>query len=330
MMERLTALFDRQPRTAEAWLARMSRPRIGARDQAAFLKWLERDAAHLEQYQAAKADLAALESLRGAFAVDLAQLRRGPSRRAGGRWVMAGGLVAAGLTAVVFAAPFLTTAPVEVRRYESAPGQILDVVLTDGSRATLDAGSAIEVAMAGDARRVTLTRGAAYFDVVHDSAHPFQVAVGDRNVIVTGTRFTTALRHDRAEVSLLEGHVAIGRRDVRQPHALDDAVRMTAGQSADFSVGQPTVKLAEADVEVMSAWRERRLVFHDAPLSTVAGEVERYVGQPLVIADPRLARLRVTAVLPLEGDGALIDRMGQLLPVRAEKQADGRILIRAE
>ena len=52
MMERLTALFDRQPRTAEAWLARMSRPRIGARDQAAFLKWLERDAAHLEQYQA--------------------------------------------------------------------------------------------------------------------------------------------------------------------------------------------------------------------------------------------------------------------------------------
>ncbi|MBU2417468.1 MAG: FecR/PupR family sigma factor regulator, partial [Alphaproteobacteria bacterium] len=55
MMDRLTALFDRRPRTAEDWLARMSRPDVDARDQADLMDWLDADPAHLDHYEAAKA-----------------------------------------------------------------------------------------------------------------------------------------------------------------------------------------------------------------------------------------------------------------------------------
>ncbi|NQE64764.1 FecR domain-containing protein [Caulobacter sp. RHG1] len=331
MLGRLTAMIAARPKTAEAWLARMGRPGVSARDQAAFLEWLEADVDHLRQYEAAKADQAALESLRGDFITDIARLRRrersGSSTR---RLVMAGGLAAtAAAVAIVALTPTLGPAPVE-QFYESAPGQVIDVALDDGSRVTLDANSAVRVAFADDVRRVTLERGAAYFDVAHDASHPFQVSIGDRQVIVTGTRFVTALTGDGAQVSLLQGRVLVGRRDVAEKAALDGALVLSPGERAVFRPGQPGIEKAVADVETTTAWRRRKLVFRNAPLTDVVVAAARYSDAPLVVADPSLSRIKVTAVLPLEGEGALADRMAALLPVRTERTADGRVLIRAE
>jgi transmembrane sensor len=330
MLGRLTALFATRPRTAEDWLARMGRPDVGARDQDAFLAWLEADADHLGHYEEAKADQAALEDLRGAFALETVHAgRRERPASSPRRLVLAGGLAVAAVVVGVTVAPTLRSAT-ETRLYESATGRVMDVTLADGSRVTLDAGSAIRVAFSDKVRRVTLERGAAYFEVAHDAAHPFQVGVADRRVIVTGTRFVTTLTGDGAQVSLLQGRVLIGRRDAAEKDALDGALALSPGERAVFRSGQPGIDKASADVEATTAWRRRRLVFKDAPLSDVVVAAARYSDAPLVVADPGLARIRVTAVLPLEGEGSIADRMAALLPVRIERTADGRVLIRAE
>jgi len=330
MLERLIRLFAPRPRTAEDWLSRMGRPGVGARDQDAFLAWLEADPDHLGQYEQAKADQAALEGLRGAFAMDLHRLRGAKARRTPERrLVVAGGLAVAALAAAVTIAPLMERAPAG-RLYESAPGRIVDVVLEDGSKVTLDAGSAIRVALAEDARRVTLERGGAYFEVAHDASHPFQVAVGDRRVIVTGTRFVTSLTGDGARVSLLEGRVAVATRDAADKRALDGPLRLTPGERAVFRPGNAEIRKVRADVEVETAWRKRRLVFQDAPLSQVIAAASRYSDRPLTAADPRLDQIRVTTVLPLQGEGTLVERMDALLPIVSEVGADGRVLIRVE
>ena len=332
MLERLHTLLAGRPRTAETWLARMARPGAGARDQAGLKAWMEADPDHLRQYEQAKADQAALEPLRDAFAADLAALRRTPRRTVGRRPVLAGGLTIALATAAIAAValvPMLRAGP-QARLYESAPGRITDIVLEDGSRVTLDAGSAIRVALGQDARRATLERGAAYFEVAHNAARPFQVAVGDRRVIVTGTRFVTALTGDGAQVSLLQGRVAVGARDVRDKAALAGAVMLSPGQRADFKPGRPGIQKTSADVETATAWRKHRLVFQDAPLSSVIAAASRYSDHPLVLADPSLGRTRVTVLLPLDGPGALEDRLAALLPIRIEQAPDGRKLIHAE
>lgn len=332
MFGRFTALLATRPRTAEDWLARMGRPDVGAREQDAFLAWLEADPDHLRQYEQAKADAASLERLRGAFALDMARLgrRERTHRPTGRRLVLAGGAAfAAAAVAGVMLTPRTPVGP-EERVYASAAGRITDVVLDDGSRVTLDAGSAIRVALAKDARRVTLERGSAYFDVAHDAAHPFQVAVADRRVIVTGTRFVTSLTGDGAQVSLLQGRVLIGRRDAAEKGALDGAVVLSPGERAAFRPGQPGLEKVVADLETATAWRRRRLVFRDAPLSDVVAAAARYSDAPLVAADPRLSRVKVTAVLPLEGEGTIAERMAALLPLRTERTADGRVLVRAE
>jgi transmembrane sensor len=335
MIQRLTSLFDRRSRTAESWLARLRRPAVTARDQAGFLEWLEADEDHLRQYEAAKVRLAGLAPLKPVFADDLARLRGRRAQNPHRRILIAGGLGGSAVAALAVAAlvlPGLRHSPTEAegRLYASALGRITDVALEDGSRVTLDSGSSIKVRFGQDARRVELLQGAAYFDVVHNSERPFQVAVADRRVIVTGTRFATVLRQDRAEVSLLEGRVAISRLDVGKARALQRAVVMAPGQQAVFSPNLDRVSIGRVDVESATSWRERRLVFHDAPLSVVIGEAGRYVDTPLVIADASLAKTRVTAVLPLTGEAALIDRLDDLLPISIEYTDDGRALIHAD
>jgi transmembrane sensor len=328
MIHRLTALFDRRPATAEDWLARMGRSGVGAREQARFTDWLEADPANLERYEQAKARSVALEPLRGAFQADLAAIRwRRRQPALSRRLVLSGGLVAAAAVAGILMWPMM---PTQGRLYESAPGQISDMVLDDGSRVTLDAGSAIRVSMDDKVRRVRLERGAAYFDVAHDDAHPFQVGLMDRNVIVTGTRFVTTLKTDAAEVALLEGRVVISVHDVKTGRALSDGVAMTPGDQAAYHRGAPVVRQAREDLEIATAWRKRRLIFRDAPLSEVIAAASRYSDRPLTLADPRLAAMRVTAVLPLEGEDSLVNRIDALLPVTVEQTVDGRALVRAE
>lgn len=333
MIDRLTALFDRRPRTAEDWLARMSRPDVDARDQDGFLAWLEADPDHLARYEAARADSLALEPLRAMFAADLARLGQRPARTGAGlarprnRALAAGGLAAAALAVAVTLAWPMLRSPGEL--YRSSPTQIRDVVLADGSRVTLDADSAIRVDLSDDVRRVGLERGAAYFEVAHDAAVPFQVALADQRVIVTGTRFVTALTDAGGEVFLLEGRVSVSARDAGDPDALAGAVRLLPGQRLRLTADGPG-RPEQVDVETPTAWRKRRLVFRDAPLSEVVAAAGRYADRPLVVADARLARTRVTAVLPLTGQGTLVERMDRLLPISVETTTDGRTLIRAE
>jgi transmembrane sensor len=329
MMERLTALFDRRPKTAEDWLARMGRPDVDARDQDAFMDWLDADPGHLARYEAAKADSLALEPLHGIFARDLAEIGS-RSRRAARRleWPVIAGALAA-VAGACIAAVLLWPAAPRGQLYHSPPTRILDVVLADGSTVTLDADSAIRVALADDVRRVDLERGAAYFEVAHADDLPFQVTVSDHRVIVTGTRFVAALTDAGGEVSLLEGRVSVGERDAADRDALTGAVALLPGQRLKLTAdgaGRPE----RVDVETMTAWRKRRLVFRDVPLSEVVIAAGRYADRPLVVADSRLARSRVTAVLPLSGEGTLVERMDRLLPISVENTPDGRTLIRAE
>lgn len=332
MFLRLTALLDRRPQTAEAWLARLRRPNVDARDREGFQTWLEQDRDHLRQYERAKARLQALEPLAVAFQADLAALRGRRGAKGGRRIVIGAGLATAAAAAVaafvawpVLRGPTVGSAP---RVYASAPGEIIDVVLEDGSRVTLDTDTTLQVALKPDVRRVTLTQGAAYFEVTHDAERPFQVAVADRRVIVTGTRFVTTLREGRGEVSLLEGRVVLTPQDVAEAGATRTGLPLTPGQRAEFRRGGARTRLVKTDVETASAWRQRRLVFRDAPLSTVVAEAGRYIEGPVVIADPALARLRVTVVLPLTGETPLLDRMEALLPIHVDREPDGRAVIK--
>lgn len=328
MLDRFAALFKRQPRTAEAWLVRLGRPQVTRGTQAAFERWLSADPANLADYQAAKALLREARDLRAELLGELNLIPSAPSarkRRAAVGWApvaLAGGVVAAVLAVAI--TPTLVTRfqdPLAgAVTYTTAIGEIRDVSLADGSVVTLDTATTVRAKVDGRVRRLALDKGAAYFAVAHDKAHPFQVALADRQVVVTGTHFATSLRDGRARVELLEGSV-----EVRQPRVSTDPVRLLPGDQVSYRGGGAVRREARIDPATAVAWRQRRLIFQDAALSDVLAELGRYTDAKIRLADPALGRQRVTAMLPLDGPGSVVDRAARVLPVTLTQTTSGEV-----
>jgi transmembrane sensor len=128
------------------------------------------------------------------------------------------------------------------------------------------------------------------------------------------------LRDGRARVELLEGSVEVAR-----PRASTQPVRLTPGDRVSYQVGGSILREARIDPAGAVAWRQRRLVFQDAALSEVLAELGRYTDARIRLADPALGRKRVTAMLPLEGPGSVIDRAAKVLPVMLNRTGPGEV-----
>lgn len=332
MRDRLLALFRPRPRSAEAWLARLGRPSVTPGELAAFEAWLEADPRHLDDYQALKALAAETRSLKSAFTAELAAIPvRRRSSRTSGAWTWTApalGAVAAVAAAVVVLPSVWRSASdplAGAQVLSTAVGEIRDVTLSDGSRVTLDTNTTLRVRLDATSRRLRLDGGQAYFAVAHDAERPFEVALADRAVVVTGTRFTTALIDGDARVALLEGSIRLEPRG-----APDGARRMVPGDALRFAAGRPVQAGPRFDPMTAADWRARRRVFLDAPLSQILADLSRYTDQRITLADPALAQMRVTAVMPLDGGASVITNIDRLLPVAVAEVGPDRVEIRAE
>lgn len=334
MFARFVSLFERQPRTAEGWVARLGRPGVSPSTVSAFEAWLSADPRHLADYEALKNLLRETRALRDEFIGDLNLIpaapprRRAQSRNAWAPVALAGGLVAAALVAAVDPGLWTRLSPdpmAGATTYSTAVGEIRDVALSDGSVVTLDTATTLRARIGDGVRRVALDRGAAYFAVAHDKAHPFQVALADRQVVVTGTHFATTLRGDLARVELLEGSVAVSQPGAHGAALLTNAVRLRAGDQVSYRAGAVVRREARFDPTRAVAWREHRLVFEDAALSDVLTELGRYTDVRIRLADPALARQRVTAMLPLDGPDTVLAHADKLLPVTLTRTGPGEV-----
>jgi transmembrane sensor len=174
-------------------------------------------------------------------------------------------------------------------RYVSARGEVRQIRLPDGGGMTLDADSAAIVQFAADRRSVQLTRGRAFFVVVHDPSRPFAVAAFDRRVIAVGTRFDVNLAADALTVTLEEGRLRVATAD-----RAAGPVMLEAGQQLVERSGKDTVRtLGERTANVI-AWRTGLVSFDDQPLAEAAAVMNRYSRDQIVIGDPAVASIRVS------------------------------------
>lgn len=196
--------------------------------------------------------------------------------------------------------------------YVTGEGQGSIIDLPDGTRVTLDADSAVDVAFAGNRRDLRLLKGHAFFDVAHDRARPFAVQAGGRVVTVLGTQFDVSLTAAAVRVVLAEGSVSVSSIP---GGAAAPPIKLLPGQAFSAQPGAAG-KVSSADVSEALAWKQGVVEFRDQPLSEAVGLLNRHTRAQIVIKDPKVAALRVTGVFKT-GD---IQRFGrsvsQVLPVR--------------
>lgn len=159
--------------------------------------------------------------------------------------------------------------------------RIMAIVLSDGTKVWLNAGSSISypVAFTSNERRVTVT-GETYFEVTKDHLHPFIVENGDNRVEVLGTHFNVHAYEDETniQITLLEGSITVSNRKEKQT--------ITPGQMAVIETGRHIGITKNADVDRIMAWRNGRFDFAGAEIGTVMRELARWYDLEVEYKEP--------------------------------------------
>lgn len=205
-----------------------------------------------------------------------------------------------------------------LRTAATTHGQRDTLRLQDGTRVILGAKSTLRYPMTftGASRDVYLT-GEGYFEVVHDTQHPFRVHAAGATAEDVGTAFGVRAYSGDASVQVVvaEGMVALGASNT----PLQSATVLTHNQLGSLRNGGTITSVRHVDVDTYLGWLKGRLVFDEMPLSEVAVQLERWYGVNVRIADTAQASNKLTASFTDEPLADVLSALSPALDVRFER-----------
>jgi transmembrane sensor len=237
-------------------------------------------------------------------------------------------LAAAGLNTVFVTAiarrhATVPHAPV-MREIVTATGQRAEVRLDDGTRVTL--GVASHLRLPGDfgahSREVYLD-GTAYFDVVHDSVHPFVVRTANAVARDVGTRFVVNAYPEAhaTRVVVRDGAVSLGAGSRTRASRVAQ-VLLTGGHLGQLRAGDSVVTTRRVDPALYTAWMRGDLVFQDTPLSEAIAELRRWYDVDVRLGDASLGDVPISASFAAESFHEALAVVTTVLPLRAVRRGN--------
>jgi len=150
-------------------------------------------------------------------------------------------------------------------------GEWPQIELPDGTKVKLDAGSSITypVTFSGNERKVAIT-GQVYFSVKHDDDKPFKVTAKGQVIEDIGTEFNINAFDDETAVrtTLIEGSISITKNK--------DRVILVPGQQAVNKANEEHIRLKQANLAEVIAWKNGLFNFDHADLKTVMRQISRW------------------------------------------------------
>jgi len=237
------------------------------------------------------------------------------------------------------AAPREAAQPASPQDYTTAVGEQRSIALDDGSLLYMNTDTRVRVSYSAGLRQIELLEGEGLFEVAHDPRRPFRVVAAGTITQAVGTKFNVRHSEDGVSVVVIEGKVLVKRSPPparaetrpaaagRGAQANERAVFLVAGQQANLGAAEAEPVLSHADLMATSAWRLRKLSFDDQPLGAIAAEFNRYNRTQLVVADPRLARTRISGVFDAGDPSSLIAFLELSSTVHVDSSEPGRIVL---
>jgi ferric-dicitrate binding protein FerR (iron transport regulator) len=208
------------------------------------------------------------------------------------------------------------------------------IVLKDRSVIELNTDSEVRVALTPRLRRLELVRGEAFFEVAQDAVRPFIVSAGRTAVRAVGTKFDVRRLGNAVEVTVDEGKVSVGEPSPLESQGDLLAISiplLTAGQSALTSGdGVQLKQIPKREMARKLAWQNQMLEFDSDTLADVAAQFNRYNRRQLVIADPRLATLRIGGYFRPTNLDAFIDVLQSDFGVSVNPDGNRLLLVTAK
>ncbi|MDB6126394.1 MAG: FecR family protein [Verrucomicrobia bacterium] len=204
-------------------------------------------------------------------------------------------------------------------------------ILSDGSKVQLNRGSVFSMEFTPEERRVRLVRGEASFVVAKNPLRPFVVIVQGVRVCAVGTVFNVRLESAAVEVLVTEGKVVV-EKPGKTPAGVDKTLLppIRAGEHAIVPLAPSApvpiaTRLSTAQIEEALAWQPRLLDFADAPLAEIAAEFNRHNPVRLVLEDPSLREMRLSASFRSDNIEGFVRLMESDFNIRADRRSETEI-----
>jgi len=329
---------DKLEGEAAAWLVRCESPHCTAEDRESLEEWLATSPHHLAVYTRLRAAWGQAEQFRRLRPLDatvnenlltetiLPSLRRAdrPPKRDFASTARRYLLTAAAGVMLLSAFAFLGHALLKRfgwHSYITGVGGFERVALPDGSTVHMNTNSKIRVRFTKSRREVMLDRGEALFTVASHQQRPFDVEARGTLIRARGTVFAVRLRAAQTiEVVVTEGRVTIDspERESRRSAAL------AAGETVTISAHRLRVaKINAVESKRKTAWMSGQLLFEEQTLAEMATEFNRYNRRQLVIADPAIAQLRMSAGFDATDPESFVAALERSYGVRALRTGAG-------
>ena len=194
------------------------------------------------------------------------------------------------------------------------------VRLSDGTQVWLrrDGEIAYPATFGGSDRRITL-RGEAYFDVQHNPAKPFRVALDNGGAVeVLGTQFN--IRQTGTEISVL---VRSGKVRFR-PEEKGGSYVLEAGRKAIFNKanGETVEKKVQSYNEL--AWQTGGLEFIGVPMEQVIADLEAHYNVKINLQNPTMRSCPHTALHTTQPIEKVLESLALTHQLRVTNPAPGQ------
>lgn len=197
-------------------------------------------------------------------------------------------------------------------------GQKSMIVLPDGSNVWLNSGTSLKYKHSfNDQIREVEIEGEAFFEVKKDKSKLFRVHTGGEFIEVYGTAFNVRnyAEEKKLEVTVQDGNVGI----IRDGSLLAD---LTRGKQAEIMENHREVLLSDANVEVVTAWKNNELIFDDSPFEVVIRYLERWYGVKITIEEKMKKKHNYTFKIKTETLTELLKLLKVITPL--EYKIDGK------
>lgn len=153
-------------------------------------------------------------------------------------------------------------------------GMKSSLILPDGTKVIMNAGATLSypTAFVSKNREVQVS-GEAFFEVAHDTQHPFIVKSENLNICVLGTKFNVKAykEEDNIEVTLMEGRVGVNLNTYDRRNM----VYLKPGQQLLFDKTRLSFCKQSVNLNNYISWKDGKYYFNSLTFVEIAMQLER-------------------------------------------------------
>lgn len=182
----------------------------------------------------------------------------------------------------------------EKQLVKAPTNRVMHLTLPDGSKVWLNAGTVFRFpkTFAGKTRVVELVEGRAFFDIKHQTEHPFIVKTKSLNITVLGTSFDVCSYKNEGttRVSVITGKVGVTRPN----NTGMKAIMLVAKQRLVICNETDCVQKEPATETVATEWYKNNFVFDQESLSNVFKALEKEYNTKITVDNKKLLEEKIT------------------------------------